>query len=77
MNSSSYSRLDSALKIVLNNLVTQEGLHIVGLEFTVMREKGQPLLLSVEIMLCAAEQKTPSKPILDKIIDKDPPFDKK
>ena len=57
MNSSYYSRLDSALKTALSDLVTQEQSHIVSIEFTVMREKGRPTLLQVEILLCEAEQK--------------------
>lgn len=67
MSSSYYLRLDSALRTALNTLVTHEGLHIVGLEFTVMREKGQPSLLSVEILLCETEQKPKS---LDEIAEK-------
>lgn len=37
--------------------VTQGRLHIVSLEFTVMREKGSETLFHVEMVLCEAEQK--------------------
>lgn len=56
MNSSYYSRLDSALKRSLMSLTTLEQLHIVSIEYTVMRDKGQKPLLSIEILLCEAEQ---------------------
>ncbi|GAI62620.1 unnamed protein product [marine sediment metagenome] len=57
MSSSSYTRLDLALHMSLLNLVTLELLRIVSIEYTVLRDKGQPDLLQVQILLCEAEQK--------------------
>jgi len=60
MSSSSYSRLDIQLRNLLRSLVSLEGLSIVSVEFTVTRDKEQPTLLSIEILLCEAEQKQTS-----------------
>lgn len=57
MSSSFYSHLDSQLKKSLLSLVTLAPLHIVSIEYTVMREKGQDPLLQIEILLCETEQK--------------------
>lgn len=62
MNSSFYSRLDTALKNSLKSLVILEPLSIVSIEYSVLREKGQKPLLHIELLLCEAEQKERSTP---------------
>ena len=72
MNSSYYSRLDTQLKNSLLKLVTPERLSIVSIEYTVLREKGQKPLLSIEILLCGAEQKKdPRLELVKKVVKKD------
>ena len=56
MSSSFSTRLDLLLKTLFAAVIVPE-LHIVSMEYSVLREKGQPLLLSVEILFCEAEQK--------------------
>lgn len=72
MNSSYSSRLDIQLKNLLMNLATLEQLRIVSIEYTVLREKKQPMLLQVQILLCEAEQKEdPLTRIPKKDVEKD------